>query len=90
MAKLKLPLNVKQKKNCKIFFKILDFHLIIICFFLLKRLELKKAATQKGLVNSIVCDAGRTQIAAGSRTVLGIGPGPAKLIDEVSGHLKLY
>lgn len=25
-----------------------------------------------------ICDAGRTQIAAGSRTVLGIGPGKKK------------
>jgi peptidyl-tRNA hydrolase len=39
------------------------------------RLDLKKAATLKGLINSIISDAGRTQIAAGSRTVLGIGPG---------------
>jgi hypothetical protein len=44
----------------------------------LSRLELKKAATQKGLINSIVCDAGRTQIASGSRTVLGVGPGKSK------------
>jgi len=36
---------------------------------------LKKAATAKGLVSNLVQDAGRTQIAAGSRTVLGIGPG---------------
>jgi PTH2 family peptidyl-tRNA hydrolase len=53
-------------------------------------LDLKKVATQRGLVNSIIADAGRTQIAAGSRTVLGIGPGPARIIDEVSGHLKLF
>ena len=32
---------------------------------------------------------GRTQIAAGSRTVLGIGPGPVKVIDSVTSHLKL-
>lgn len=30
-------------------------------------------------------DAGRTQIAAGSRTVLGIGPAPVALIDAVTG-----
>ena len=39
------------------------------------RIELKKKAAEKGLINSIVRDAGRTQIAAGSRTVLGVGPG---------------
>lgn len=32
---------------------------------------------------------GRTQIAAGSRTVLGIGPAPVKLVNQVTGHLKL-
>lgn len=53
-------------------------------------IELKKLAVQKGLICNIVSDAGRTQIAAGSRTVLGVGPGPAKLIDEVTGHLKLF
>ncbi|KAJ2724144.1 hypothetical protein GGI07_002179 [Coemansia sp. Benny D115] len=52
--------------------------------------ELQKKAHSVGLVAQSICDAGRTQIAAGSRTVLGIGPGPASLIDSVSGHLKLY
>ncbi len=79
------------------------------------RIELKRVATEKGLISSIVQDAGRTQIACGSRTgtilfsvysrnlifqnefffhvitkVLGVGPGPASLVDEVTGHLKLY
>lgn len=34
-------------------------------------------------------DAGRTQIAAGSLTVLAIGPAPVKEVDAVTGHLKL-
>ncbi|KIM84543.1 hypothetical protein PILCRDRAFT_96705 [Piloderma croceum F 1598] len=34
-------------------------------------------------------DAGRTQIAAGSRTVLGIGPGPVRLINQVTSKLRL-
>jgi peptidyl-tRNA hydrolase len=37
----------------------------------------------------LVEDAGRTQIAAGSRTVLGLGPAPAYVFDEVTSHLKL-
>ncbi|KAJ1959973.1 hypothetical protein GGI12_004056 [Dipsacomyces acuminosporus] len=53
-------------------------------------LALQKKAQELGLVAQSICDAGRTQIAAGSRTVLGIGPGPISLIDQVSGHLKLY
>ena len=34
-------------------------------------------------------DAGRTQIAAGSQTVLAIGPAPVKIIDQITSHLKL-
>jgi PTH2 family peptidyl-tRNA hydrolase len=53
-------------------------------------LELATKARSQGLITSLVCDAGRTQIAPGSRTVLGIGPGPVNIVDRVSGHLKLF
>ncbi|KAJ2342600.1 hypothetical protein GGF43_005889 [Coemansia sp. RSA 2618] len=53
-------------------------------------LQLQRAARAAGLVAQSICDAGRTQIAAGSRTVLGIGPAPAGLVDSVAGHLRLY
>jgi PTH2 family peptidyl-tRNA hydrolase len=53
-------------------------------------LELATMARNLGLITSLVCDAGRTQIAPGSKTVLGIGPGSVKIVDRVSGHLKLY
>ncbi|XP_005986860.1 peptidyl-tRNA hydrolase 2, mitochondrial [Latimeria chalumnae] len=52
--------------------------------------ELLTYAKQLGLTVSLIQDAGRTQIAPGSRTVLGIGPGPVALVDQVTGHLKLY
>ena len=42
------------------------------------------------LLCSVVEDAGRTQIASGSKTVVGVGPGPQSEIDKVMGHLKLY
>ncbi|KAI9593069.1 peptidyl-tRNA hydrolase, partial [Syncephalis fuscata] len=48
-------------------------------------LTLEAAAKEAGLCAKSICDAGRTQIAAGSRTVLAIGPGPVKLIDQVTG-----
>jgi len=51
---------------------------------------IKEKAEKLGLVALEVCDAGRTQIDAGTVTVLGVGPGPSKLVDEVTGHLKLY
>ncbi|NXP07085.1 PTH2 hydrolase, partial [Thinocorus orbignyianus] len=53
-------------------------------------LQLLTDAKQLGLTVSLIQDAGRTQIAPGSHTVLGIGPGPADVIDKVSGHLKLF
>jgi peptidyl-tRNA hydrolase len=46
-------------------------------------------AREIGLVGCIIHDAGRTQIAAGSATVLAVGPGPKSLVDAVTGHLKL-
>ena len=51
--------------------------------------DLKEQARAIGLVTYIVEDAGRTQIAAGSKTVLAIGPGPVHLIDTITKHLKL-
>ena len=35
-------------------------------------------------------DAGHTQLAPGTTTVLAVGPGPSKRIDEITGHLRLY
>lgn len=46
-------------------------------------------AMSLGLCARVIHDAGRTQIAAGSATVLGIGPAPKGRIDEVTGGLKL-
>nr|CAD7588889.1 unnamed protein product [Timema genevievae] len=43
----------------------------------------------QGLPTKIIHDAGRTQVKSGSETVLGIGPGPASLIDKVTDYLKL-
>ncbi|KAK6872633.1 Peptidyl-tRNA hydrolase 2 [Candida tropicalis] len=47
-------------------------------------------AISLGINSYIVHDAGRTQIAAGSATVLGLGPAPKRILDEVTGDLKLY
>ncbi|MCJ1462449.1 hypothetical protein MMC07_001050 [Pseudocyphellaria aurata] len=51
--------------------------------------KLRAQASQLGLCATIVHDAGRTQIAAGSATVLGVGPGPKSVVDRVTGGLKL-
>ncbi|XP_012216480.1 peptidyl-tRNA hydrolase 2, mitochondrial isoform X2 [Linepithema humile] len=53
-------------------------------------MKIAKQAKDMGLISNMIQDAGHTQIPAGSRTVCAIGPGPAKLIDQVTGHLKLF
>ncbi|KAL6757437.1 peptidyl-tRNA hydrolase 2/Bcl-2 inhibitor of transcription 1 [Haematococcus lacustris] len=51
--------------------------------------ELERKASAAGLPTYIVHDAGRTQIPAGSQTVLAIGPAPKSTIDGITGHLRL-
>jgi peptidyl-tRNA hydrolase, PTH2 family len=50
---------------------------------------LEAQARERGMPTYLVSDAGRTQIAAGSKTVLAIGPAPRTLVDQVAGDLKL-
>lgn len=52
--------------------------------------DLKTKAEALGLCAYEVHDAGRTQVTRGSVTVLAVGPGPVKIVDQVTGHLKLY
>lgn len=52
-------------------------------------LAVAAAARARGLSAALVRDAGHTQVAPGSLTVLGIGPDDAGEIDAVTGHLKL-
>ena len=46
-------------------------------------------ANEASLPTCTVRDAGRTQIPAGSLTVIAIGPASEVDIDEITGHLKL-
>lgn len=50
---------------------------------------LQAKAMSLGIVAEIIADAGRTQIASGSHTVLGIGPAPKSVVDQVTAGLKL-
>ncbi|XP_068153151.1 probable peptidyl-tRNA hydrolase 2 [Drosophila tropicalis] len=52
-------------------------------------MAIKRAAEKQLLNTCLIRDAGRTQIAANSKTVLAIGPANATDIDLVTGHLKL-
>ncbi|KAI9192323.1 hypothetical protein LWI28_021209 [Acer negundo] len=51
--------------------------------------KLKEAAESIGLPTFVVADAGRTQISAGSKTVLAIGPGAKESVDSVTGKQRL-
>ncbi|CAD7011296.1 probable peptidyl-tRNA hydrolase 2 [Ceratitis capitata] len=53
----------------------------------LKRLQ--DRANNAGMVAEIVKDAGRTQLEAGTATVLGIGPDIEINVNELVSHLKL-
>lgn len=52
-------------------------------------LEISMDAKRAGLPSELITDAGRTQIKAGEKTCVGIGPAPEKEIDKITGHLKL-
>lgn len=68
----------------------LYLHAIKVNKFQEEMLELARRSKELHLITSVIQDAGRTQIAPGSRTVLGVGPGPASDVNAVTGHLKLY
>ena len=51
--------------------------------------ELMNKARSLGITAECIHDAGRTQIAAGSMTVLGVGPAPKSMVNQVTGNLKL-
>ena len=51
--------------------------------------ELMQKAKDEGLVASLITDAGRTEIPAGTKTCAGIGPDDEEKIDKITGHLKM-
>jgi len=50
---------------------------------------LKEKAESLGIVTYLVVDAGHTEIPAGTKTVLGVGPAPNNIIDQVTRDLPL-
>ena len=70
--------------------KIIKIIFVLICC----RLQLAREARSLGLNASLVKDAGRTQIAPGSVTVLGVGPGmyvqSNLYIKKTQGNQKIY
>jgi|ERR1712062_172760 len=52
-------------------------------------IDIYKKGKENQIAVSKIHDAGRTQIAAGSLTCVALGPAPSKLLDQITGHLKL-
>ena len=52
-------------------------------------IDLKRKADELNIESVIISDAGHTEIPSGTKTVLGVGPAPNNLIDQVTGHLSL-
>lgn len=52
-------------------------------------LEIKNKVEREGLPNSLISDAGLTELEPGTITCLGVGPAPSSEIDKIVGHLKL-
>jgi len=51
--------------------------------------DIRREAVALGLAASVIHDSGLTQVEPGTATCVGIGPGPAELVDKVTGELPL-
>lgn len=51
--------------------------------------NLRREADVLGLAAAIIHDSGLTQVTPGTATCIGIGPGPAELVDKITGELAL-
>ncbi|EDW74591.2 uncharacterized protein Dwil_GK22001 [Drosophila willistoni] len=51
--------------------------------------DLQLKGREAKMVAALVRDAGRTQLEAGTATVLGLGPAPTEEVDKLVKHLKL-
>ena len=52
-------------------------------------LKYQRKAKTEGLVAAVITDAGRTVIAPGTKTCVGIGPDSEEVIDKVTGDLTM-
>ncbi|KAI0984364.1 hypothetical protein GJ496_009129 [Pomphorhynchus laevis] len=63
--------------------------IILKCLTEQELLQLERDAIVAKIPCYLVFDAGRTQIASGTPTALGVGPASSSLIDQITGKLKL-
>ncbi len=52
-------------------------------------LKVYQDALRLGLPASLIADAGLTELPPGTRTAVAVGPAPVKLVDRITGRLKL-
>ena len=52
-------------------------------------LEYQQRAKAKGLVASLITDAGKTVVAPGTKTCIAIGPDKEEIIDSITSELKM-
>ncbi|CAF0819777.1 unnamed protein product [Rotaria sordida] len=52
--------------------------------------QLRRQAKFQGLTTCLIRDVGQTKIGSGRKTVLGIGPAPSRLINDMIRQLKIY
>ena len=53
-------------------------------------LAMNQRAKDAGLVTALITDAGKTVVAPGTRTCVGVGPAEEERLDELFDKLKLY
>ena len=80
----------KKKKYFKRWMKEGQKKVLVKCDDLEHMEFLKERAEKEDLVTKIVTDAGLTEVRSGTKTCLGVGPGPNNLVDKVTGDLSLY
>lgn len=51
--------------------------------------DFKAIADAQGITNTIIQDAGRTEIEPGTYTCIGLGPAPVSQLDKITGELKM-
>lgn len=51
--------------------------------------QFRAIADAQGIINSVIRDAGRTQVEPGSYTCIGIGPDRVSVLDKITGDLKM-
>ena len=51
--------------------------------------EIKAMADANKIINSVITDAGRTEIPSGTVTCIGLGPSCDSVMDKITGELKM-